>query len=105
MKKIVLVLKFLILVTYCSFSQGVGIGTNTPDPSAALDITASNRGLLIPRVSTIAMNAIPNPAKGLQIYDTVADLLMVNAGTPLIPNWQPVAGNSAGGAAWSLNGN
>jgi hypothetical protein len=105
MKKIVLVLKFLILVSYCSFSQGVGIGTNTPDPSAALDITGSNRGLLIPRMSTIAMNAIPNPAKGLQIYDTVVNLLMVNVGTPVIPNWQAVAGNSAGGAAWGLNGN
>ena len=58
-----------------SFSQGVGIGTATPDASAALDITAANKGLLIPRMNITSINAINNPAKGLLIFSWFKDLL------------------------------
>src|SRR4030095_2195510 len=93
----------LLIVTYCSFSQSVGIGTTTPDASAALDITATNRGLLIPRMNLTSINAIINPARGLLVYDSAANQLMVNIGLPAVPNWQPLAGNSSGG--WLLAGN
>lgn len=93
----------MLLVTYCSFSQSVGIGTTSPDASAALEITANNKGLLIPRMNLASINAIPNPARGLLVYDSAANQLMVNIGTAAIPNWQAVTGNS--GNAWSLNGN
>ena len=86
-----------------SFSQGVGIGTTTPDASAALDITHTTKGLLIPRMSTTAINNITTPARGLLIYDSLTNQLMANIGTPATPNWQPVAGSSSGG--WSLTGN
>jgi len=33
-------------------SQGVGIGTNTPDASTALGITHTAKGLLLPGMST-----------------------------------------------------
>ncbi|MCB9336651.1 MAG: tail fiber domain-containing protein [Lewinellaceae bacterium] len=48
----------------------VGIGTLTPDPSAVLDIDATDRGLLIPRMTTFQRNAIANPVAGLIIYNT-----------------------------------
>jgi len=32
-------------------AQNVGIGTNTPDASAKLDVVDANRGVLIPRVA------------------------------------------------------
>ena len=67
MKKGLLILQFFLLITYCSFSQGVGIGTPTPDPSAALDITSFNKGLLIPRMNSNSINAIVNPAQGLLV--------------------------------------
>ena len=105
MKKTLFTIQILLFVTYYSFSQGVGIGTTAPDGSAALDITATNKGLLIPRMNLASINAIPNPARGLLVYDSAANRLMVNAGTSAIPNWQPVAGNGNGGAAWNLNGN
>lgn len=104
MKKKLLVAKLLLIISCYSFSQGVGIGTNTPDVSAALDITAANKGLLIPRMSTSAINAITNPATGLMIYDSVANQLMINLGTPAAPNFQRVTGNGSNGA-WSLTGN
>ncbi len=51
-----------------AFSQNVGIGTNTPHPSAALDITDTAKGILIPRMTMNQRNAIQNPAEGLMIY-------------------------------------
>ena len=72
LKRGLFVLQFLFLAAYCSFSQSVGIGTITPDPSAALDITATNKGLLIPRMNINSINAIvnvfnlwPNPSHGI----------------------------------------
>src|SRR6185436_13419104 len=90
-------------ISYCSFSHGVGIGTTTPDVSAALDITATNKGLLIPRMNTTSINAIVNPAKGLMVFDSVINKLMANIGTPVAPNWQAVASGS--NAGWNLIGN
>lgn len=55
-------------------AQSVGIGTSTPDPSARLDIVDTQRGLLIPRMTTAERNAILNPARGLLIYNTDCDV-------------------------------
>ena len=49
------------------FAQNnMGIGTLTPNPSALLDLKASNKGLLIPRI--VDTNNIVSPATGLLIY-------------------------------------
>ena len=71
--------KVLVIVYYLSFlsavnllAQNVGIGTNTPDASAKLDIVDANRGLLIPRVNLTATNAhgpVTNPAMSLLVYN------------------------------------
>jgi hypothetical protein len=55
-----------------SFAQtkNVGIGTTTPDASAVLDIQSSNKGLLIPRMSSEQMRTINSPAAGLMVYQT-----------------------------------
>src|SRR6187551_2424216 len=65
MKKKLFFLHILFFTVYSSFSQSVGIGTATPDNSAALDVTATNKGLLIPRMNTASLLAIPIPANGL----------------------------------------
>jgi hypothetical protein len=92
----------LFNVSYWSFSQGVGIGTTSPDVSAALDVTATNKGLLIPRMNLQSILAIASPARGLMVYDSVVNQLMVNMGTPASPNWQPIVTSNSG---WSLTGN
>lgn len=56
----------LILIPLIGFGQSVGIGTASPDPSAALDITSSNGGILIPRVDT---SMISSPATGLMVFN------------------------------------
>lgn len=50
--KTILQFYFIAIFTFTLHAQGnVGIGTNTPNDGAVLDITASNKGLLIPRVA------------------------------------------------------
>lgn len=59
-------------------SGSVGIGTVTPDASAILDITATNKGLLGPRVALNSITdetTIPSPADGLLVYNTGAGAL------------------------------
>ena len=47
------------------------MGINTmPDASAALDVTSTTTGLLVPRMTTTQRNAISSPAVGLMIYNT-----------------------------------
>jgi hypothetical protein len=43
---------------------------SAPDNSAMLDISSTDKGLLIPRMTTAQRNAISNPAIGLMVYDT-----------------------------------
>ncbi len=70
MKKILLF--SLLFVSVISFSQ-IGIGTTTPNSSAALDVTSTTKGLLPPRMTTVQRDAIANPATGLQIYNTTTN--------------------------------
>ncbi len=52
------------------FDNGnIGIGTNTPNASAIFQTDATDRGILIPRLTTTQMNAISSPAEGLLIYN------------------------------------
>ena len=51
------------------FAQNIGIG-GTPHPSAMLDITSTNKGILIPRMTTAQRLLIAMPATGLLVYDT-----------------------------------
>jgi hypothetical protein len=86
----------------------VGIGTPTPDTSALLDVSSSNKGLLIPRVALTATNdgtTIPLPATSLLVYNTNGGLapagFWYNAGMPGSPNWIQLEDSNA----WSRTGN
>jgi hypothetical protein len=63
---------FTILITFFFFNANaqVGIGTTTPNAKAALDITDSTKGLLIPRMTMVKRNAIAAPPNGLMVYQT-----------------------------------
>ena len=67
MRKIILMI--LILFTGLSYAQ-VGINTNTPDASSALEIESTTGGILIPRMTETQRDAIVAPAAGLMIYQT-----------------------------------
>ena len=62
---------FIVLnccMSYQAFAQ-VGIGTQTPDNSAILELFSTEKGLLIPRMNSTQRLAIVNPANGLLVYD------------------------------------
>jgi hypothetical protein len=67
MKKITVLV--LMLFTALGYAQ-VGINTNTPDASSALEIESTAGGILIPRMTEIQRDAIVSPASGLMIYQT-----------------------------------
>ncbi len=56
-----------VLLTASTYAQ-VGIGTTDPNGSAALDITSTTKGLLIPRMTAAQRDAIISPAQGLIIF-------------------------------------
>src|ERR1700733_12535741 len=89
-----------LLMVRIGFAQGVGIGTTSPDGSAQLDISSDLRGILIPRMTTAAVSGIANPAKGLMIYDSTRNQLLVNMGSPAAPNWENILANSG----WGVTG-
>jgi len=62
-------LVFFIALAHISVCQ-VSIGDNPPDSSAILDLQSTERGLLLPRLSTTEMNSIASPGAGLVIFNT-----------------------------------
>jgi len=50
-------------------AQNIGIGTTTPDASAALHVRSTTKGLLIPSMTSTQRNNISSPAEGLIVYD------------------------------------
>lgn len=66
---------FLLLILSSSINITVaqtGIGTTTPDASAKLEVAATNKGFLPPRVTLTGVTdatTIPSPATGLLVYN------------------------------------
>ncbi|MBD80950.1 MAG: hypothetical protein CL840_18680 [Crocinitomicaceae bacterium] len=63
-----------------------------PDPSAALEISDTSRGLLPPRLTTAQMNAIGSPAAGLFIFNTTDSVYKYFDGN----TWQSVGSGTGG---------
>lgn len=84
----------LILLVQAGFvSAQIGIGTQFPDESSVLDIESKNKGILIPRITTLERDQIIGPANALLIYNTSIQTIQVNIGTKINPNWVSL-GNS-----------
>ncbi len=113
---------------HISYNSGnVGIGTSAPVPSAALEVTSTNSGVLLPRMTRAQRNAIAFPSDGLMVYCTNCGttgslsiftsgswmtfspcmIAAPSAGTPIMSqgqiiwNWQPVPG--ASGYKWNTS--
>ena len=93
-----------------TYSDNVGIGTATPDPSALLELKSSEKGFLITRVTQAERDAIQQPATGLLIFNVTTNTIQYNIGTKFAPVWVSmlyinVDGGSSSGIFWSLAGN
>ncbi len=100
MKKFFLLI-LISLILLKSYAQNIGINAtgDTPDPSAMLDVSATNKGMLVPRMTTVQRTAIATPAQGLLVYDTDTNTFwFYNASV-----WTNLS--AALGAGWLLTGN
>lgn len=115
MKKIYALI-FTASIAVNAFSQNVGINATgaVPNASAMLDVSATNRGILIPNVALTATNAagpITSPATSLLVYNTATAGTAPNNVTPGYYYWNGSAWvrllNNTGnnGTAWLTTGN
>lgn len=102
--------KKVLLLLFLPFNvlAQIGIGTNTPATSSKLEISATDKGFLPPRVSlkgtddaTQTPPTISNPATGLMVYNTATLGSGATAVTPGLyyyngSSWQRVVNQSAG---------
>lgn len=58
----------------------VGVGTSGLDPSAALQVDSTTKGVLYPRMTTAQRLAISSPAAGLAVIDTTLGASMYYTG-------------------------
>lgn len=101
---------FLCLPALDILAQNVGINATgaVADTSAGLDVSFTNKGLLIPRIALTATGdaaTITRPATGLMVYNTGTGGLApagyyYNAGTKAAPNWTNFIANN-----WKITGN
>jgi uncharacterized protein (TIGR02145 family) len=71
MKKIILFICCLAIISGKGFTQVAINAENTPaDNSAILDIKSDSRGMLMPRLTSVQITEIQNPEDGLQVYNS-----------------------------------
>jgi len=115
MKKLILFSAFILLLLPLGQGQNISINTTgaAAVPSAMLDITSTNSGLLIPRVSltsTTDAATILTPATSLLVYNLGTGGLtpsgyFYNSGTSVSPLWVQLLNGGSPGTAWLLKGN
>lgn len=97
-RKIFVLLSAFVLISNSIFAQSVGINNPIPNASSILDITSINKGLLVPRMTSVQRTAILTPATGLLVYDTTLNLFYYFDGAA----WRPIM---IGNLDWLLTGN
>jgi len=81
---------FFLLISWSALAQ-TGIGTTTPNASAKLEVAATDKGFLLPRMTSAQRTAITTPANGLLVYQTDGVTgFYVNSGTSASPTWTRV---------------
>lgn len=115
MKKILSLSAIALTIAFASTTQAQNVAINTTGTaavaSAMLDITATNAGLLIPRVALTATNAagpITAPATSLLVYNTATAGASPNNVLPGYYYWDGAAWNrlaTGNGTAWQTLGN
>tara|TARA_B110001454_G_scaffold217096_1_gene241658 strand:+ start:729 stop:1448 length:720 start_codon:yes stop_codon:yes gene_type:complete len=91
--------KFIYIIFCFCFSTiraQVGIGTTTPKSSAILDITSTEKGVLVPRMDENDRNNITSPEKSLLIFNTTSNSFEYNSGNNSSKSWTSIKsyGNS-----------
>ncbi len=75
MKKPMFLLSIGLLVIALVQGQSVGIGTNAPNSSSILDLGQGGKPLILPRLTTAELSAVPTKTLGMIAYNTVENQL------------------------------
>ncbi len=62
-----------LLLSAGAVQAQTGIGTTSPNPKAVLDLSATDKGLLAPRLTSTQRHAIATPPQGLLVFQTGPD--------------------------------
>ncbi len=95
MKQLFLTIALALFATAAATAQSVGINT-TPTATAALDVSSTTKGMLVPRMTTTQRNNIATansvsvPATGLMVYDITLNGFYFYDGTA----WTAVGGGT-----------
>jgi hypothetical protein len=76
MKNFKLILTVTLIFGYFGLNAQVGIGTQTPSAKSILDLTSTNKGFLLPRMTTTERTGIAPDGttdKGMQVFDTTTN--------------------------------
>ena len=68
MKRFLILLTLIVSMT--TLKGQVGFNNPTPDPSSLLDLSANDKGLLVPRMTSAQRAAISSPGQSLLVFDT-----------------------------------
>lgn len=91
MKSALLSFFLITQVFFTAFSQdNMGIGTLNPDPSALLEVQSTDKGVLLPRLTSSQKNGIASPAQGLFIFDTDTESFWYYDGTQWVEALGPI---------------
>src|ERR1700741_5069612 len=99
MQKNILIILAGFFTQHSIAQQNVSINSTgaLPHASAQLDISSSNKGLLIPRMTSMQRVGISSPAAGLLVFDSTTNSFWYYNGT----GWTNLSSSNT----WLLNGN
>ena len=104
MKRVIIILIFLISnFSFSIINAQVGINTDNsnPVPSAMLDIKSTDKGLLIPRMTTSQRDSIVNPVHGLTIFNLDDNCTDIYDGTRWMKDCPLVNTDPTGHLVWT----
>jgi len=92
MNKLTKIIASVILLNCSYYAQNIGINAtgSSPDNSAMLDVDATDKGVLIPRVALTATNVstpVTSPATSLMVYNSATAGSGTTAVTPGFYHW------------------
>lgn len=108
LKPLRIVLAIIVANTICYNASSQSLGVNTTGAPAAnsaiLDVSSTDKGMLIPRMSKAQKNAIASPANGLLVYQDSPDSIGFQYFDGTRWNWLANSGK-IDSTAWLTTGN
>lgn len=92
----------MLMLSQTLFAQGVSINDDNTNPhqSSILDVKSTDKGMLVPRMSSAQRTAIPTPAVGLLVFDLTTNGFWYFDGTV----WVQISSGATANQTLTYNG-